>query len=379
MTYQNKTVKKHKRGNWFARIWYDGKATSIYGRTKQECYDKLKATVDKIEQARAEQNALKLLEKVESIATKYSVPSVIKTAPQVTAEPVKTYTFREWFEEWLNGYKAGSLRATSIKGYQSMFKHFAELHDMKLTEITNIMLVKVLNTKQLCRQHKDGMKSMLKQMFALAHNDKFIDSNPTLNLPRPKATPPVRERRAMTPEQEQAFIETAMTDLDKYEPFLICLLQGVRRGEMLALRPNDFDFERNTLRIDESYDQANPTDLQTKNQDSNRTMPMFELTRKLLIKYKDQDPTKRIYEKFNSAKIKTCFTELLEKAKLPKFVIHELRHTFITRCSEKKIDEIIVQRWVGHQIGSRMTKAVYTHISNNKEQEFIELVNAKAS
>ena len=236
-----------------------------------------------------------------------------------------------------------------------------------------------MNTAKLSRQSKDIMKSMLKQMFALAQNEKLVSHNPTLNLPRPKATPPVRERKAMTQEQEQRFIETCLTDLDTYEPLLICLLQGVRKGEMLALRPNDFDFTKNTLRIDESYDEQNPNDLQTKNQDSNRTMPMFELTRTLLIKYKDLDPTKRIYEKHTSAKLYKALKELQEKAKLPKFCIHELRHTFITRCHERNIDEMIVQRWVGHQIGSRMTKAVYTHISNDKEMEYIEQMNGKAS
>jgi integrase len=267
----------------------------------------------------------------------------------------------------------------TIYGYRNLFKHFAELHDMKLTEITNMMLAKVINTAKLSRQSKDIMKSMLKQMFALAINEKLTNNNPTLNLPRPKATPPVRERKALTPEQESKMIEIALTDLDKYEPLLICLLQGVRKGEMLAIRPNDLDFVKGTLRIDESYDEQTPSDLQTKNQDSNRTMPMFELTRKLLIKYKDHEPTKRIYEKHTSAKMYKALKELHEKAKLPKFCIHELRHTFITRCHEKGIDEMIVQRWVGHQIGSRMTKAVYTHISNDKEQEYIEQMNAKAS
>lgn len=55
--------------------------------------------------------------------------------------------------------------------------------------------------------------------------------------------------------------------------------------------------------------------------------------------------------------------------------MHELRHTFISRCHEKQIDEIIVQRWVGHTIGSSMTKAVYTHIADGKELAYINLLN----
>ena len=32
---------------------------------------------------------------------------------------------------------------------------------------------------------------------------------------------------------------------------------------------------------------------------------------------------------------------------MPRLTLHELRHTFITRCHEKKIDEIVIQKWVG--------------------------------
>jgi integrase len=351
------------------RIRYNGKYISIYGKTKQECYDKLKVIADKVEQE-------KWLAKLAGITATPIVQSVVTATPPTPT--VKAYTLQEWFDEWLTSYK-GNLRAVTVKGYRTLFEtHCAGLLDMSITDITNAMLAKAVNGMSGCRQAKDGLKSLLKQLFSIAHNDKLIDSNPTLNLPRPKATPPIRKRQALTAEQEKRFIDTALSDLDKYEPLLICLLQGMRKGEMLALRPNDFDFERNTLRIDESYDEQNPDDLLTKNADSNRIMPMFELTRKILLKYAKANPTERIYKKFYSTKLAKALRELQEKADLPKFTIHELRHTFITRCHEKRIDEMIVQKWVGHQIGSRMTKAVYTHISNDAEQEFIQLLNKTA-
>ena len=159
--------------------------------------------------------------------------------------------------------------------------------------------------------------------------------------------------------------------------FGVAVLFGVRLYQMLALRPNDLDFEKNILRIDESYDNQHPDDLQTKNEASNRKMPMFELTKTLLSKYANADPNKRIYP-LSDYEL-TCRLENLFKQNkdLPRLTVHELRHTFISRCHEKGIDEIIVQRWVGHAIGSVMTKAVYTHIGNETEQRYIELLNGK--
>jgi len=370
MTYKNKTIRRHRRGNWWTRFYHEGKQYSIYGRTQLDCYGKLKIIVDRLEQesiiAKAEQYLQKLNHPRHQIVT------------QAVAEPPQAkFTLIQWFDEWLASCKAGTVRLQSQKNYRYAFQKMKSLHDTPLTEITNLTLSKVISSIVCSKQTHDNIRSILKQMFAVAHNNKLIDNNPTLNLPKPNGTPK-KKRQALTPEQEQRFIETALTDT-KYEPLLICLLQGVRKGEMLAIRPNDLDFDRNTLRIDESYDEQNPQDLQTKNADSNRTMPMFELTRKLLTKYKDHEPTQRIYEKHTSAKMYKALRELQELADLPKFCIHELRHTFITRCHEKKIDEMITQRWVGHQVGSRMTKAVYTHISHNAELEYIEQMNAKTS
>ena len=140
MTYKNKTITKHARGNWFVRIRYNGKYISIYGRTKQECYEKLKVIADKVEQD-------KWLAKLAEMTAPPIVQSVA-VAPPPPIPTVKAYTLREWFNEWLTSYK-GNLRANSINGYKSLFKHFAELQGVPLTDITSVMLARVLNDRQL--------------------------------------------------------------------------------------------------------------------------------------------------------------------------------------------------------------------------------------
>jgi len=184
-----------------------------------------------------------------------------------------------------------------------------------------------------------------------------------------------KQKRALTVEQEQKFIEQCLANLDLYEPLLICCTQGLRKGEMLALKPNDICITSNTLRIDESFDDQNPDDLQTKNRDSNRVMPMFKLTKQILSKYAHAEPNERIYN-ISTAVLYKRFAKLIDKHDLPKITVHELRHTFITRCHEKDVDELIIQKWVGHAKGSRMTKAVYTHIADDAERKYIEQMNA---
>ena len=375
MTYKSKTVIKHQRGNWFARVRHNGKSISIYGRTQLEAYEKLKIAVDKIESEKIALGYKKLLARVESQTALNLAPQAVMAAVNTSVKSECAYTLEQWFEEWLQSYKVGNVRAVTVHGFRKAFKYVKKLHDVNLAELTNLTLSKAINEVASNRE-KDKVHNLLKQMFAVAFNNRLVESNPAANLPRPKQYA-VFQKQILSAEQEEKFVEICLADLEQYEPLLICVLQGLRKGELLALRPNDFDFENNTLRIDESYDPNYPDDLQTKNQTSNRIMPMFEITRQVLLKYADADPKERIYNTIGKTALLMRLTKLHKKHGLPKLTVHELRHTFISRCHEKGIDEIIVQRWVGHAIGSRMTKAVYTHVADNAERRFIDILNGK--
>ena len=363
MTYKNKTIKKHARGNWFVRVRYNGKYLSIYGRTKQDTYDKLKVIADKVEQ----EKLLKALEKLTNINFVQSglqvQPMPIQVQSQEPTKAVKSYTLKGWYDEWIASYKSASVRSSTLRGFKTRINHLKHLWETDIIEVTNLMLNQIINDQNIGCKTRDGLQNMIKQMFACAFNNRLIESNPAQYLPRPKQAP-LKQKQAFTPEQEKLFVETCLTD-SKFDGFIVCVLQGLRKGEMLALRPNDFCFSTNTLRIDESFDEANPSDLQTKNRASNRKMPMFDLTRKILLKYQDRPQDEMIF-KMNSHGLQNRLSQIYELAPdLPKLTTHELRHTFITRCYERKIDELCLQRWVGHNLGSAMTKAVYTHISND--------------
>jgi len=293
-------------------------------------------------------------------------------------EPVKTvksYTLKQWYDEWITSYKSGAVRSATLRGFKTQVKYLNHLWEIDINDITNIMLNQAVNNNDLGGRSRNALQNMIKQMFGCAFNNRLIESNPAQYLPRPKQTP-IQQKQSFTPEQEKLFVETCLTN-PKFDGFIVCVLQGLRKGEMLALRPNDFCFIKNTLRVDESYDESNRNDLQTKNRASNRTMPMFALTRKILLKYQDRPQDEMIFRTCGHMIIKRL-NEIYELAPtLPRLTTHELRHTFITRCHERKVDELCLQRWVGHNLGSAMTKAVYTHISNDVENGFIDLINGE--
>ena len=60
---------------------------------------------------------------------------------------------------------------------------------------------------------------------------------------------------------------------------------------------------------------------------------------------------------------------------LPSHHLHELRHTFITRCQECGVPREVVSVWAGHAADRSMTTTVYTHFSENFMKEQAEKVN----
>lgn len=61
------------------------------------------------------------------------------------------------------------------------------------------------------------------------------------------------------------------------------------------------------------------------------------------------------------------------KTYLPDRTTKDLRHTFITRCRECKIQREITSVWSGHISDNSMTTKVYTHLESNKELQLEEI------
>lgn len=53
--------------------------------------------------------------------------------------------------------------------------------------------------------------------------------------------------------------------------------------------------------------------------------------------------------------------------------LHDLRHTFITRCQECYISREMVSIWAGHSTDRSITSTVYTHLEQYEERQLEEI------
>ena len=141
---------------------------------------------------------------------------------------------------------------------------------------------------------------------------------------------------------------------------------------MLAITGNDIDLINKKLIINKAINKNNEI-THTKNKQSNRIMPLFNKTIEIIKKYINNQ--NRIFN-ISYTTTQRNLKEILQKSNLPQNIsIHDLRHTFITNCKNKNIPEHVIQALVGHEIGSNVTKQVYTHYNETDNLSYIDKLN----
>ena len=129
--------------------------------------------------------------------------------------------------------------------------------------------------------------------------------------------------------EEKRFIEACSRN--KYgNLFLLCLYQGLRLGEALALTEADVDTEKMTLTVNKSLN-GDGVISPPKTETSNRTMPLF---RRSLDVLPHVGKGERLFAATTRKYYQKQIHQICRELELENVSAHTLRHTFATRCSE---------------------------------------------
>ena len=79
------------------------------------------------------------------------------------------------------------------------------------------------------------------------------------------------------------------------------------------------------------------------------------------------------FEKARTTNTRTIASTI--KRVLPDHHVHELRHTYVSRCKECGVAGEVVSIWVGHSLTGTITSTVYTHYSEEFQMKEAEKVN----
>lgn len=240
----------------------------------------------------------------------------------------------------------------------------------------------------------ETIHTILNPVFTIAIRDGLIRINPMdgimIDLKRSNDWEKTK-RRGLTEEQQRAFMMYIGTHetYRHWNPLFTCLLgTGCRIGEMLGLRWEDILWEENVISInhnliyrlqDNGKVEFHITTPKTKS--GVRMIPMFQsVRRELQNEYERQKENgfcqavvdgmsgfiwqnrfgnvlsphcvnraiARIIEDYNASEAELSRNEEREPLIIPRFSVHQLRHTFCTRLCENETDLKLIQEIMGH-------------------------------
>ena len=188
------------------------------------------------------------------------------------------------------------------------------------------------------------LKTLHNQLSAIFnHAVRFYDlhSNPAAKAGN-MGTEERREMLFWTKEEYQKFAEEMMDKPVSYYVFQMLYWTGIREGELLALTPADFDFERGTVKISKTYQRLKGQDVITspKTKKSNRTIQMPDFLRQEMQEFfKMQYGLKKKDRIFTVTK-SYLHHEMDRGAKaagVKRIRIHDLRHPYVKPTTKKFI------------------------------------------
>ena len=300
-----------------------------------------------------------------------------------------------WFEYWID-VKKKTVRPNTVRNYTERYnKNIQKIIGRKiLTEVKPIHCQKIFTDMA-----EEGYKTStiyqtriaLFNMLEFAKENEVILSNPCKKSVKSDMGKPSQKKEALTIDVQKKFIEYAKGQ--SYEnQFRFILQTGLRTGELVGLKWEDIDFSKKAIRIQRSmeyrYSVGEWRIGEPKSKAGYRTIPLTDEAIRILTEQKEKNKNiKKIQEEWsefiflsrkgeqvkNSA-YDTALFKICDKAKINRFSMHVLRHTFATRCIEGGMMPKTLQKILGHSnIG--ITMNLYVHITEDEKQKEIDKVS----
>ena len=262
------------------------------------------------------------------------------------------------FEAWLRSKRYS---VNTIKTYSDALRSFFVYYRKKvISEITNQDVIDYNNAyilnNNFSSSYQNQIVSAIKLYFATIR-EKEIDIAKIHRPKREKLLPNV-----LSKEEVKAILE-AHSNIKHKTMLSLIYSCGLRRSELLHLKPTDIDSKRNIVFIRQSKGKKD------------RITPLSPKILELLREYyKQYKPKNYLFEGqiagtvYSEQSLQHVLKQALTKANIKKPVtLHWLRHSYATHLLESGTDLRYIQELLGHN--SSKTTEIYTHVSTKSLQQ----------
>jgi len=275
-------------------------------------------------------------------------------------------TFAQFAHRWLIDYVPVAYKPSTRAEYAACVRNhlLPWFGSLDLSEVSTARVqsyVATANASELSAASVRNHLTVLRSMLSVAQLWGLVDTNPIDGVVEPRAQQ--ADMSYLSPPEMRLLIESTPA---KWRPLIAtaCLL-GLRKGELLAIRWSDLDFESGTLRVTHTLYRGSLQPPKTRY--SVRSVPLPATLTGLL----QQEQAKRRSESgfvfsqdgkpLDSRVPGRVLSRSLRAAGLKTLRFHDLRHSFVAAHIAAGTPVKVIQALVGHAT-IKTTMDVYGHL-----------------
>ena len=282
--------------------------------------------------------------------------------------------------DWIKLYKEKAVRKVTLDKYYLTHRKIKELApELHMNELTRQSYQKLLNNYAATHEKQTTLDfhHHLKAALVDALDEGLLEHDPTRRAIIKGVDPSNKKNKFLNLYELQKLLRHLdLGDELNWDWFILLVSKtGLRFAEALALTPEDFDFERQQIIVNKSWNYKTPIGnfQKTKNESSNRVVMVdWHLMNqfKTLIRNKESDWP--IFVPHNKRVFNSTVNGLLEKycykLDIPTISVHGLRHTHASLLLYEGVSVASVAKRLGHA-NTTTTQETYIHIIEELENK----------
>ena len=220
------------------------------------------------------------------------------------------------------------------------------------------------------------VNGQLRAIFNFAYKMEYITNNPVNGLESVGKKEPDREYYTWSSEDIKLFLNSITDYENAHLAFNILFYTGLRKGELLALTIEDFNYENKTLKVNKTFSRYHGKDYirSPKTEGSNRTVDLPQFLADAIQGYIDlfykPSPNQRIFQVDSDSFLDTAFKAGCKRTGLPRIRIHDTRHSHSTNLSEMDVP----LKEIGSRLGQK-SKNIILHYHHSTAKGVSDLID----
>lgn len=290
--------------------------------------------------------------------------------------------FYDYYSKWITVYKEGAIRKVTMDKYvltQSWLRRLAP--ELRVRDLSRITYQKLLNDYAVIHERQTTMDfhHQLKGAILDAVDEGLIERDPTRKAIIKGKSPSPKKTKFLNQFELHKLLLVLNLGAEINWDWLILLAAktGIRFSEALAVTPTDFDFSKQMLTINKTWDyKSGGGFLPTKNQSSIRKIQLdWQLVIQFSSLVKDLPASEPIFAsgKVYNSTINDVLARHCRRADIPVISMHGLRHTHASLLLFAGVSIASVAQRLGHS-SMTTTQKTYLHIIHELENKDIDLV-----